>query len=537
MVSVPMSKLRVLGPLAEQAGVELPGLIATQGKVSLDEPDSVIARELGMLCARQPIFRQGEELVAVDDEGELQAMTPARFGGWVEKFVTTYKLNRERGGEWATTMGENHAKRILVNDAFLCQVRRVDFYYPMRLPVLREKGKVLELLEPGYDAATRSWTEVSLEWDTEWDLDRAVDWFAKVLGEWPWADLVHERERDLRKSRNAAVVLAGMLGTFCRAFFRPGERRPMVVVAGNGVGTGKSTLCKLMMAPVFGLPPEDDLPGVESEFKRLLESTMLGFEPYLFLDDVGKKLQSHALNRFVTASVHSGTKLYKKAKFKVPNVTQVFASGLDLKFDHNIARRAMVCELFLPGEVQGRKFGYEVTDKVLGSPEFRSEALSAMWVVVKEWHARRGEGLLTKRRELASFESYSRTVCAMTEVLGWRDPLDAPEMITGGDVESRDFKALLMALAQGQGVEVEEYSTTDLVAKARELHLLEELVGVESDGALKKGDRISFGRRLEKFRGKVYEGEDGIFFQFGKRDGKGGSVYPCRKALRAEDLF
>src|SRR5687767_9581841 len=88
-VSISMETLQLLRPMAEQAGVEIPGLVHYQAKLDLDQPDTEIARQLGALCSKQPIFRRAEAVVAVDDEGVLQPMTPQRLGGWVEKFVTT----------------------------------------------------------------------------------------------------------------------------------------------------------------------------------------------------------------------------------------------------------------------------------------------------------------------------------------------------------------------------------------------------------------------------------------------------------------
>jgi hypothetical protein len=97
----------------------------------------------------------------------------------------------------------------------------------------------------------------------------------------------------------------------------------------------------MMMAAVFGLPAEMSLPPTEEKFERLLESTAVGMEPFLFLDDVGKMVRSNALNKFITASKHGGTRLYTQQTFSVPNVCQVFITGNDLPIEANAKRRTM----------------------------------------------------------------------------------------------------------------------------------------------------------------------------------------------------
>jgi hypothetical protein len=528
--------LAALRPFAEQAGVEIPGLIQHQPTIDLDDQISGLAQQLGSLCSRQPIFYRAEFLVALDDKGTMKPMSPERFGSWIEKFVTTTRWTRERG-EHAATMSVDQAKKVLATDCFQAQIRELDFFFPVRLPIEREDGSV-ELLEPGYDEQTRSWTEDGVPYDTERTWDSARDVIYRYLGEWPYADRTLIENWALNKSRDASVILTGMLGVFCRPMFGLGVKRPMVPVSGNQAGTGKTTLCKMMMTPVYGLPPEMSLPPTEEKLERLLESTALGMEPFLFLDDVGKQMRSNALNKFVTASVHGGTRLYTQQTFAVPNVTQVFVTGNDLPIEVNLRRRVIWCELFLAGEVQDREFELEITDQMLGREHTRGELLSAMWAIVKEWGMLKGvkKDLGAGRRVIKSFEQYCRTLGGMIEVMGWADGFQEAPGVSGGDSEGREFQALLVAAADTCTATPWEFTLNQLVDQGRKMGILEYFVGTEGDGNLDKKERIRFGKKLGEFRQRVFQRTDGRYFEFGKRDAKGGSVYPCRFGLTREEL-
>lgn len=531
-VKIDKEMLAALRPFAEAAGVEIPGLVQHQPTVDLDVPVSDLGRQLGALCSRQPIFRRAGAIVAADDEGQMVRMTPERLGGWVEKFVTTTRWTKERG-DHAASMPMELAKKVLATDQFLSQVRELLFFFPVRLPVTREDGTV-ELIAPGYDAQTKSYTEEEVSYDEDMGWDEAVGWLEEILGEWPFADRLG-REAPLCKSRDAAVILAGLLGTYGRCLYA--GKRPMGVVSGNQPGTGKTTLAKLMMAMVFGLPPEMSLPATDEKFERLLESVALGMEPVLFLDDVGKMIRSNALNKFVTASKHGGTRLYTQESFSVPAVTQVFVTGNDLPIEENVKRRVMWCELFLAGEVQDREFKQEITDDILAGEKFRAKTLAALWAVVKEWGRVREERPLgTGRKILKSFEGYCRRVGEFLDVIGWADPfVEAPGM-SGGDQEGKEFMMLLLAAADQATVNPCEYRVPDMVEIGRTMGILEYFLGAAGDGDLPKKERIAFGKRLAKFRGRHFQRTDGRFYECGKRDGKGGSVYVFRFGERQEDL-
>lgn len=527
--------LAQLRPFAEAAGVEIPGMIQHLPTIDMDEPVSDMARQLGGLCSRQPIFFRAGYLVGLDDKGQLEAMSPERFGSWIEKFVTTVRWTKDRG-EHASTMSVDLAKKIMAADCFRVQIRELKFYFPVRLPVIRKGGEV-ELLDVGFDEQTGSWTEDSVPYRHDMTLKAAGGVVHKYLGEWPYADRGIMDNWALNKSRDAAVILAGMVGVFCRPMFGPGIKRPLCAVSGNQPGTGKTTLCKMMMALVYGLPAEMTLPPNEEKFERLLESTALGMEPFLFLDDVGKMMRSNALNKFVTASVHGGTRLYTQQTFEAPNVTQVFVTGNDLPIEANLKRRVIWCELFLSGEVQNREFAIEVTDALIATDEVRAELLGAMWALVREW-ARQRETVpvMSGRRVIKSFELYCRVVGGVLSSVGWADPFVEAPGISGGDSESREFKALLIAAADSCMFSPQEFTVGQMIDLAREMKILEYFVGVPGDGDLIKKDRIRWGKRLAEYRGRTYQRSDGQYFQFGRRDGQGGSVYPCRIAAREADL-
>lgn len=518
---------QIVPHLLEQAARPLDEVNRARPMIDQAFPVSQIAGEIGDRLKTEPIFLRADAVVTVDEAtGRLRTMTADRFCSWVEDFVAPFRRNRA-GEEVVRSIGKDLAGKILTSDQFRSAIRPLVDVNPVRLPVTRADGSV-ELLQQGYDDATGTWTHEGLSYDEDLPVDEALGWISALLGSWPWNE-----PGGVGVARSSSVQFAAMVGVFCRQMFPPGTPRPMLCEFGNQPGTGKSTLVAMALSPVFGACSTSDLPTSKEELRKALDSAAEAYLPFLWFDDIGGGIFSNALNRFITASSHSGRHLGSSERFEVPNVCQVFATGNGIRLTPDLARRSLVVELFVAGSVAGRHFDQTISPAWLASDEVRAKTLAALWSAVRAWNENGRPAGTSPPME--SFELWSAIVAGIVQDFGFGDPLERPELSLGGDEEGDEFRLLFTALADEMAEEGEterDFRRADLVEKAREMGLLEDLVGSTGEPDLKADQNKTFGRRLGKWKGREFPTTTGGTFEFGSRHDRRGTVYHCSITAR-----
>jgi hypothetical protein len=504
--------LRMLQPVAASLGAEIDAdRIAPQ--VDITAPISHVARTLGQVLRPVNLFIQGDAIVSVDEiTGDTKPMRADRFCSWVENFVSTVKPRDD--GVKAASMNAETAAKVLVADQFRAGLRELAAVHSVRLPVWDERGKSVRLLNAGYDERTQVYTVDALPYPLGMEPGAAVEFFLDILKGYPWSD-----EGKLQERRSLAVHLAAMLGNYTRLLFDEGTQKPVIVYNGNQPGTGKSTLARMSLSPVYGVPEDKALPKSEDELRKELDAFATARRSYLFLDDVGGHLRSHLLNRFITSPMHTGRKMGTGELFTAPNVTQVFITGNGLTLSPDLARRCLIVDLFCAVEARGRKFDRIITDAWLSQDSTRAQFLAALWALVRYWQ---DCGCNRHDHLLESFEEWSAIVGGIVVEAGFCDPIKAaPELAM--DEQGEAFKRLFCALAADlpDGT-TKAFSVGDCREKAEELDIWETLV----TGAQDQGK--AFGIRLRKFRGRQWTDAHGRLFEFGRKQNGTSSVYPLR---------
>lgn len=503
-VMMPLELLERLGPLAEQMGIQLPGAVRFAPTIDASQPIRALALELGRLAARQNLFRMTRTLVTVDPKtGEELEMTSARFVGWIEDFCAFTGLKQ------TASLTRETAALVLAQDIFRDCLSEIEGVHPVRLPVMREDGTV-ELLPPGYDPKSRIFTVETLVYDYHFSEEDAGPNLADLLRSYPWGE--EEKIADVRQSRSAAVAVFSMLGFFCRGMFPAGTTRPAILYIGNQVGTGKSTLAAIGPITVFGVAGRTDIPNKPEKMETTLEAIALSMSPYLFFDDAPGGVFSNALNRFITAGAHAGRVFHTQKTFCRPNVTQVLITGNSIKTTADIMRRSLVVELFLAGDARERRFDPVITETWLALPAQRAHYLAVLWAAVRRWIS---AGCWKHPAPLPTFEDWSSVIAAIVQELGFTDPLKSPDLISGGDEQSREIKDLLALLAdEVESGETKNFSRQEIVDKARGAGLLVNLVGHEDDPALTSTESKVLGARLVPWRGRSFRDTEGRGFTF-----------------------
>jgi hypothetical protein len=276
---------------------------------------------------------------------------------------------------------------------------------------------------------------------------------------------------------------------------------------------------RVALAPVHGSPAESGKPATEKDFERVLDSAALARKPYLVLDDC-KNLESDALNRFVTSEKHECALLYSQRLGMVPKVTQVFATGNNLTFTADLERRALVIDLFEPGEATARRFTKEITPGWLFLPQTRARFLAALWALVRKWRDS-GMPMMSEHRR-GSFEEWTGLVGGIVTACGMSNPFAPRTAEIGGDERGRAVVRVLVVLVGEYPTEPQPMPTTQDVLDVAEREGLTELLNLSD-----KNPKQSLGRLLRKsYLGRQFVDTQGRAFEFGRRKIASGSCYP-----------
>ncbi len=484
--------------------------------VSLAQPISALARTVGMILHAAPLFRFGETLSTVDESGRIAGMTAERFPSWVESYLAFTRPTKDTPA--VESIGKDLAGKILAADQFRDQLRELKAVSEARLPSWKGEGdtRTVELAPEGFNAATGLFTLNRIPY--------AEDMTEKEAGRVLWDELLKdfpfdpEGESQPHKRRSFAAQLAAMVGVYCHALFDEGTPRPMIVFNANQPGSGKSLLMRLALAPVHGPPPESGKPETEAEFEKVLDSAAIARKPFLVLDDC-KSIHSQALNRFVTSPVHECRLMHSQRLATVPKVTQVWATGNGLAISEDLDRRALVIDLFEPGEAASRSFKREITPGWLFSPETRARSLAALWLLVRCW---RDAGMpMMKENRRASFEEWSAIVGGIVTSFGFPNPFAPRKADVGGDEASRALNLVIGSLVGEASRDLPPTLTTgDILDRAEADGMLDVIVGFA------KEPKKALGWRLKKLKGRHLIDTQRRAFEFGRRELSAGAKYP-----------
>lgn len=535
---IPAEMLQALMPAMQSMGITPPDVADLVPTINLGTPVRELGIQLGQLLKKAGLFRFGpsRKLIAMED-GRFKPMNSTWFCSWIEQHVKVVKTYKGAGGntyDAEVSMGKEMAAKLLEASELLRELPLLNAILKVRVPVRRKNGNV-ELCDAGWDEEAQVFCTNDVEYDQDWSVQRAQFWLDQLCGEMPFAEVVNH---DLWTNRSFLVHLSAMLGVYMRRLLPPGTIRPLIFYMANDQGSGKSLLVSMVLSPCFGLTFNTDLPlgpkGINPEkFTALLETTAQSMKEVLWLDDVPPNIWSNSLNRFITAPGHEGRKYGGNDEmFEAPAVTQVFMTGNMPEATRDLMQRALVCELFLTKASEEVKHSFEMTSVWLATPEQRKHLLSAMWAFVREWIAA-GAKEGTFRQSRAT--DWSAMISGVLEANKFTtNPFAIPDLPTGGDRETEEWRQLLTALADEAEEKVAglvdkhyEVDTTKLVDVARANSLLLDLVGTSDDKPLKGGELKRLGRRLGKWRGREdLRTTSGRRFQFGKRKQASNWVYP-----------
>lgn len=462
-------------PLAEQAA-ELNGLSAVTDdgaapKVQNNGSILHLCKRFGEIAAGLDVFEVNDQIVFFDHRRKRVEMTGRIFRSWIERHVYVVGGFDSRTGEAKKgSLNLSDAMDVMVSDDFRRGVRSISGEENVRLPVVRRNGD-LELLPWGYDDETGVYTVPGgIEYATDWDVSQGKAWVKKWFGSMPFAD-----------ERSESVMVAGLQYLYSK--YLPGGLglKPGLLFEANQQGSGKSILGKACCAIVLGYAPVGKKKSRE-ELDKEIEAHVKCKSPVIFLDNLYGSLRSATLDQLITSKMITFRLMGGQTITTMRNDAPVIVTGNDLDKNEDAHRRYLQCMLFEPGNPNERKVPHLLDDDVMEDPEWRAEALAALWSMVRHWDAKgRPAGPTT----LGSFEAFSHLMGGLVTACGYSDPMERPPEHDGVSPEQSDFRSFARGIFDAM---VAEEQTTrlwgyeELAKIARALDLFGDKIGDSEHG-------------------------------------------------------
>lgn len=491
---------------------------------------SGMAREIGGILSQNGVFVRQRTPLTISPDGRLEEMSARRFRTYCEDHMVTFRWECPKPKTFErkpVTMTVESAASILEADQFLGRQRELGRVATVRQPVLRRDGS-LELLPYGYDAAAQTMTmDTGVDFDQGLPMAEGVSVLRGLLREFPFTD----RKPDGR-SRNEAIVVAGMLSMFCAPMMRPTARRMNFMFSSNSVGSGKTLLAQLCCITTVGLCDVQPVPETEENWRKILDTECLAGSSYILFDDCNGFFKSPILNAFLTAPTWSGRKMHSQSKFAVPKISTVFLTGNNLEVSPDVARRFLHCKMVTDeADPQARKIEKVISDEWLERPEVRGQLLAALWSIVREWDRAGRPG---STRAVRGYEAWSNMFGGMVEFAGFGDPLEALPVEESGNSELADMVALMAELSKGVDGRA-EFTFGMIVEAAREKNCFTWLLDGKEVSEGKDGPtrflltpkaNSRFGKLLsEQYGGKKFTLPNGRVVRWDERGKKRGKAY------------
>jgi hypothetical protein len=482
------------------------------------------AKEIGAIVGANGLFRRESVPVTIDPEtSRIEDMGAARFRSYVEDQLVTFEeqYSRKAGVTMIPeTMSGEEARGCLDCDAFRYPLRKLTRVNAVRLPVMRADGRI-ELLPRGYDSESGIFTKKDcLEYDTEWELDRAKLFYDTFLTEFPFAN-----------ERSRAVQLCAQLAVFGAALLPRGAKRLNFAHRANKPRSGKGLLVQAaIVGPCGPFVQIQAISDSKEEFRKVLDTEALNGSVYIFLDEVENRLRNRTLNAFITATEWSGRLMNSQKKFAVPQQAIVFIAGNNIELSGDLAGRFLLVDLYVAEADPQKRFIEHVIDEAyLARDDVRADLLSATWAITRDWDK---NGRKEPTSLYRGFETFSRLFGGMVEHAGYGNPLES----TAAEVDP-DY-ADMLAVVERLASDVEkraEFEFHELIEICRELNLFE----WHLDGKIVKATR-----EMRDDEGKVTGAETVERFDltpsnkswFGKlfSDSYGGTKFTLRDGRRVQ---
>lgn len=361
------------------------------------------------------------------------------------------------------------------------------------------------ILEPGYHPGAEVWHEPTLDGPVEVPAapdDRQVREAVAVLLE-PLLDFPFQDE----------ASRANALGLMLLALVRPMIDGPTPLFAFDAPtpGTGKGLLVKALLLPALGRAPGSTTASRDpDEWRKKITAVLDAGAACVVFDNINSEVDSEHLAAVLTEAQWTDRALGQTKVLRLPNRTLWAATGNNLQFSKEIARRVVWVRLNAKQESPELRTGFRHPDLLAHVRSARTRLVTAALTLCRAWVARgRPPGPAT----MGSFEAFARTVGGILGVAGVPGFLaNAGELRRLADRETQEWRAFVSAWWSGfgdawvgtaelAGLLLEPPAAGSTARPARS-DLLATVVRAHND----QGMRTALGKQISKKRDNVIGG-------------------------------
>ncbi len=515
--------------------------------INIAEPNILtICAAVAENLPRHILYRRGGNYVTVnratipDSYGVFHSspleMDKDRLRSWLYNYFVFHKGSGDKAK--AVQLPKQLCGDILASDPWRAATPPLEMILPVRLPVwgapTEDGQRTILLAEPGYHAPTFDYIDQEIDYTTgarQYSPASCRAAWNNLMHTFPWGPESDTETNQVWKThigtvmqgvqpatnRSACCCLALMLGQYCRLLVD--DIMPIGIFNANQRGSGKSLLAWLCVAPVWGMAAGTADHKSEDDSIKALQSALLDYKGFYMLDDI-PVLSSGTINMIATSNEVEGRQLGDLKTFTAKNKMQIFATGNNIGTSADVERRALICDLFLATDAVKRKFKNPLNKKALAQPAWRADLLRLMWAMVKNW-ADAGCPSLVAGSDKPTFETFAEIIGSIMVHNGFQSPFAERRYSgAGGDLQGRTLNRMLAYIASNlmDGETAKTFTVKKLVEIAEANEWLMTITGG-------KDPARSLGKRLESLRGQKLYDEDGLPFEFGKREAAGQSSY------------
>jgi hypothetical protein len=179
---------------------------------------------------------------------------------------------------------------------------------------------------------------------------------------------------------------------------------------------------------------------------ELINSVAQARDPYLFLDNWKGKIESPALESFISSPRFGGRILGTSFEFKTKRQATIYISANDATPGDDMADRSLRIELFV-AEIDPtmRKISRRLGRAELAAA--RPVLLGALWSFVRNWVAK---GSKPGRTEPHRYSEWGRVIGGIVEAIGLEDPFTKPKLTFGGESTADAFEKIFRVIRQDE---------------------------------------------------------------------------------------
>ena len=300
-------------------------------------------------------------------------------------------------------------------------------------PVLRPDGTVLD--KRGYDDATgllympNTRYPIAPSASTREEAQRAVADLLDVVVDFPFKTAAHR-----------AAWLAGVLTPLARYAFRGPS--PLFLMDANVRGAGKSLLADVTGEIIGGraMPRTPQALDETEEVKRITAIALEG-DRVVLIDNINKPLGSGALDTVLTGTVWSERILGKSEKVSLPLLTVWYATGNNITFKGDTARRCLHIRLDSDLEKPETRDGFKHPDLLDWVHANRPRLVTSALTVLRGYCVAGKPSMGLK--SWGSFEGWSALVRNALVWAGLPDPGDTRAELDEVDTDSNVLADLI----------------------------------------------------------------------------------------------